>query len=160
MNRPVRVQLRVLLALFFLLLLLAQIMLVPTLGRELADSYPEYAYLLLPYVSVVISGLACVQAAVLAAWCLVGLIPAGPAVSLRAQAWATVMALACGAATVLAVLLAWHMFAVVQQGNPASLFALGSAVMAGTVMTLLSLSLRARLGPPPAPYRAHRGVRL
>lgn len=166
MNRPVRVQLRVLLVLMFLLILLAQAVLFPTMGAEMAASFPEYAHLLVPYVSVVVCGLACVQIAVLAAWCLVGMTVQGRPVTPRALAGATVMAAASGTATLLAVLLAWHLFEVVQQGNPATLFGLGSAVITGTAMTVMSLRVRGRLGASmetgtgtPAPDRG-RGNRV
>ncbi len=145
LTRTVRVQLRVLLILAFVLILVAQTVLVPAVGGDLAVSFPEYAYLLRPYAAVVISGFACVQIAAGAAWLLAGL--TAPGNTRRAGACATVLAAACGAATLLAVLLAWHLFFVVQQGNPATLFALGAAVVTGAVLTVLAVNLRRRLRP-------------
>lgn len=145
LTRTVRVQLRVLLILTFLLILVAQTVLVPAVGGDLAVSFPEYAYLLRPYAAVVISGFACVQIAAGAAWLLVGLTAQGN--TRRAVACASVLAAACGAATLLAVLLAWHLFFVVHEGNPATLFALGAAVVTGAALTVLAVNLRGRLDP-------------
>lgn len=144
LTRAARVQLRVLLILIFVLILVAQTVLVPAVGGDMAASFPEYAYLLRPYAAVVISGFACGQIAAGAAWLLLGLTAEGN--NRRAVACATVLAAACGAAALLAVLLAWHLFFVVQEGNPATLFGLGAAVVTGAILTVLTVNLRGRLG--------------
>ncbi|MFZ3452299.1 DUF2975 domain-containing protein [Arthrobacter sp. 7Tela_A1] len=136
---------RVLLPAVFLVVLLLQTIGVPFIGEELADGFPEYAYLLTPYLAVVSAGFVCVQVGVAAAWSLAGLASRGKLYTAAAVKRAAVMAAANGAATVLALLLAGHLHYVVGEGNPASLFAFGSAILVGLACTMLSISLRGRL---------------
>ncbi|MCC9193715.1 DUF2975 domain-containing protein [Arthrobacter sp. zg-Y916] len=136
---------RVLLPAVFLFVLLLQTMGVPFIGGELADEFPEYAYLLPPYLTVVSAGFVCMQVAVAAAWSLAGLASRGRLYTAAAVTRTAIMAAASGTATVLALLLAGHLHYVVGEGNPASLFAFGSAILAGLACTVLSISLRGRL---------------
>lgn len=160
MTASSRVQLRAMLAVLFVLILLAQFILVPAVGRDLAVSFPEFASLRTPYTAVVVSGLACGQLALVTAWCLLTLAVRGAAPS-RLLAWAAVMTGAAATATLLAVLLAWHLFFAVGQGNPATLAAFGFFICSGTAMTLTAFAVRRRIGGPghPGPRSAPATVR-
>ncbi|MER5884524.1 DUF2975 domain-containing protein [Streptomyces sp. NPDC001941] len=92
-----------------LLGLFGQIVVIPTTAADEVDRFPPYAPLAVPYVTVAILGVACVQVALGALWMLLSLVERGTVFSSRALRWVDLIIGASVAATLLTLGVAGHL---------------------------------------------------
>lgn len=145
MKRSVILALRVLLILVFLLLLLGQIVVVPTFARETGAAYPETAFLAAPYTVIAIAGIACVQVGLFATWVLLSMVERGAIFSEHAFRWVNAIIGAAIALTFLTVFSGVHLLAVVRVGGPGVFLAVSAAGIAGASIVLLMFVMRGLL---------------
>ncbi|PQZ87309.1 hypothetical protein CQ018_17770 [Arthrobacter sp. MYb227] len=145
MNRSVISVLRVLLALVFLLLLLGQVIVIPSLVAESAIAFPEVVFLAAPYTFISISAIACVQLAVLATWVLLSRVEQDSIFSERALGWVNTIIASIVTATILLVFAGLHMLVVVQAGGPGIFLATCAAGIGGAATVLLIIVMRGLL---------------
>lgn len=144
MNRLASRLLRVALVVLLLGSVFAQV-LVPVYASQVATTFPEVAYLVVPYSVAAILFIACGQVALLVVWRLLSMIGGGVIFTRRALRWVDVI-IACGAvATVLSAVVWIHMRAFVPgSGGPMSLY-LAACVVAGLAFVLLMVVMRGLL---------------
>ncbi len=144
MTRLARQLLRVALVVLLLGSVLAQV-LVPVYASQVGTTFPEIAYLVVPYSVAAILFIACGQVALLVVWRLLSMIGGGVIFTRRALRWVDVIT-ACGVvATVLSVGVWTHMRAFVPGGGgPMSLY-LAACVVAGLAFVLLMVVMRGLL---------------
>ena len=94
--------LRILLALAFAALLLAQVLFLPALAGAMAEDSPELAYLRWPTLVVAVLGLGCVQVVIVCTWKLLAMVKADRIFSRDAFAWVDAIVWAITSAWVLA----------------------------------------------------------
>ena len=123
--------------------LLAQV-LVPALASELARTFPEVGYLVVPYSVAGILVIACGQVALLVVWRLLSMITGGVIFTRRALRSVDVIT-ACGAiATVLSAGVMIHLL-VVHGGGPGIILWLTATLAGGVAFVLLMVVMRGLL---------------
>ncbi|MFJ6416415.1 DUF2975 domain-containing protein [Paeniglutamicibacter sp. NPDC091659] len=145
MKRSVILALRVLLVLVFLVLLLGQIVVVPSYTLESATAFPEVAFLAGPYTVIAVAGIACVQIGLFATWVLLSMVERNAIFTEHAFRWVNVIIGAAIALTLLTVFAGVHLLAVVRVGGPGVVLAVSAAGIAGASIVLLMLVMRGLL---------------
>jgi len=135
-----------------LLGLFGQIVVIPTTASDEADRFPPYEPFAVPYATVAILGVACVQVALAAVWMLLGMVERDTVFSRQAFRWVDTVIGATVVATLLAFGVAVHL-AVAEIPTPddgmQTLGALGAAVACvgvGAAFAMLVVVMRGLLG--------------
>lgn len=135
-----------------LLGLFGQIVVIPTTASDEADRFPPYEPFVVPYVTVAILGVACVQVVLAAVWMLLDMVERDAVFSRRAFRWVDTVIGATVVATLLAFGVAVHL-AVAEIPSPDDgmqvLGALGAAlacVGVGAAFAMLVVVMRGLLG--------------
>ena len=119
--------------------------LVPAIASQVGTTFPEVAYLVVPYSVAGILVIACGEVALLAVWRLSSLVDDGVIFSRGALRWVDVIT-ACGAvATVLSAVVLGHMLAFVPGGGGPMVYYLAACVAVGSVFVFLMIVLRGLL---------------
>ena len=142
-TRRVVVPLRILLALAFAALLLAQVAFLPALSGAMAEDSPELAYLRWPTLVVAVLGLGCVQVVIVCTWQLLTLVDDDRIFSAASMAWVDAIVGALAAAWFL--LLGTFVWSVVGVGLPGPPVVLLLVLVAVAVLGLLMVVMRALL---------------
>ena len=142
-TRRVVVPLRILLALAFAALLLAQVAFLPALAGAMAADSPELAYLRWPTLVVAVLGLGCVQVVIVCTWQLLTLVEDDRIFSAASMAWVDAIVGALAAAWFL--LLGTFVWSVVGVGLPGPPVVLLLMLVAVAVLGLLMVVMRALL---------------
>jgi|BarGraNGADG00212_1021973.scaffolds.fasta_scaffold113239_1 hypothetical protein len=144
MNMIVIRLLRVALVVFLLGTVLAQV-LVPVFASEAGTTFPEVAYLVIPYSIAAILFIGCGQVALLVVWRLLSMVNGGAIFTRRAVRWVDVIT-ACGAvATVLSAGVMIHMLGFVPGGGGPRVYLLAGCVAAVLAFVLLMVVMRGLL---------------
>ncbi|CAL9667975.1 DUF2975 domain-containing protein [Streptomyces sp. enrichment culture] len=151
MHRLFIAALRAGIAAAILLGLFGQIVVIPTTAADEADRFPPYEPFALPYATVAILGVACVQVVLAAVWMLLDMVERDAVFSRRAFRWVDTVIGATVVATLLAFGVAVHL-AVAEIPSPDDgmqvLGALGAAVACvgvGAAFAMLVVVLRGLL---------------
>ena len=136
--------LRVALVVLLLGSVLAQL-LVPVYASQVGTTFPEVAYLVVPYSVAAILFIACGQVALLVVWRLLSMIGGGVIFTRRALRWVDVI-IACGVvATALSAVVWIHMLSFVPGGGGPMGVYLVACVVAGLAFVLLMVVMRGLL---------------
>jgi hypothetical protein len=122
---------------------LAQV-LVPLMGSEAGKTFPELAYLVVPYSVAGILVIGCVQVALLVVWRLLSLVNGGVIFTRRALRWVDVITACAALATVLSAGVMSHLLFVVGVGG-SLIYWLAAWLAAGVAFVLLMLVMRGLL---------------
>ncbi|MER7965487.1 DUF2975 domain-containing protein [Streptomyces ardesiacus] len=151
MHRLIIAALRVGTASAILLGLFGQLVVIPSTASDEVDRFPPYEPFAVPYATVAIVGVACVQVVLGAVWMLLGMVERDAVFTRRAFRWVDVVIGATVVATLLALGTAVHL-AVAEIPSPddgmQALGALGAAVTcagAGAAFAMLTVVLRGLL---------------
>ncbi|MGW7351596.1 DUF2975 domain-containing protein [Streptomyces sp. NPDC054784] len=109
MNGAVVSTLRAGVALALLAGLFGQAVVIPTTAADEVDRFPPYGPYELPYVTVAVLGVACVQVALVATWVLLGMVRRDALFTPRAFRWVDMIIGASAAATLLALGVTGHL---------------------------------------------------
>lgn len=90
--------------------LFGQLVVVPATAAAEVDRFPPYAPFAVPYVTVAILGIACVQVALVATWMLLSMVRRGAIFTTRAFRWVDTIIGSALVATALALGVAIHLF--------------------------------------------------
>ncbi len=142
-TRRVVVPLRILLALAFAALLLAQVLFLPALSGAMAEDSPELAYLRWPTLVVAVLGLGCVQVVIVCTWKLLTLVRDDRIFSDASLVWVNAIVGAIGAAELL--LLGAFVWSALTWEHPGLPVALLVVLVAGAALGLLVVVMRALL---------------
>ncbi|CAM5308532.1 hypothetical protein STENM327S_06086 [Streptomyces tendae] len=152
MHRLLIAALRAGIAAAILLGLFGQIVVIPTTASDEADRFPPYEPFAVPYATVAIAGVACVQVVLGAVWMLLDMVERDAVFTPRAFRWVDTVIGATVVATLLALGTAVHL-AVAEIPSPDDgmqvLGALGAAlacVGVGAVFAMLAAVMRGLLG--------------
>ncbi|MFF0648338.1 DUF2975 domain-containing protein [Streptomyces tendae] len=152
MHRLLIAALRAGIAAAVLLGLFGQIVVIPTTASDEVDRFPPYEPFAVPYATVAILGVACVQVVLGAVWMLLDMVERDAVFSRRAFRWVDTVIGATVVATLLAFGVAVHL-AVAEIPSPDDgmqvLGALGAAVAcvgAGAAFVMLVVVMRGLLG--------------
>ena len=143
MTRRVVGPLRILLALAFAVLVVAQLVFLPALLAAMAEDSPELAYLRWPTLTVAVLGLGCVQVVIVCTWKLLTLVEDDRIFSEASLVWVNAIIGAIAAAWVL--LLGTFVWSVVRVGLPGPPAVLLLMLVAVAVLGLLMVVMRALL---------------
>ena len=144
MIKLVRQLLRVALVVLWLGFVLAQVLL-PVVAYEAGTTYPELAYLVVPYSVAGILAIACGQVALIVVWRLLSLVAGGVIFTRRALRWVDVITACAAVATALSAGVLIHMLGFVPGGGgPMSLY-MAACVSAGLAFMLLMVVMRGLL---------------
>ena len=143
MTRRVVGPLRILLALAFAALVVAQLVFLPALAAAMAEDSPELAYLRWPTLTVAVLGLGCVQVVIVCTWKLLTLVEDDRIFSEASLVWVNAIVGAIAAAWVL--LLGTFVWSVVRVGLPGPPAVLLLMLVAVAVLGLLMVVMRALL---------------
>ena len=144
--------LRVALVVLLLGTVLAQVI-VPAYASQVGTTFPEVAYLVVPYSVAGILFIACVQVALLVLWRLLSLIDGGVIFTRRALRWVDVITACAVVATALCAVVMIHMVAFVPGGGGPMIIYLAACVAGGLAFVLLMVVMRGLLESAIA-YRA------
>jgi Protein of unknown function (DUF2975) len=136
--------LRVLLVVLLLGSVLAQV-LVPVYASEVGTTFPEVAYLVVPYSMAAILFIGCGQVVLLVVGRLLSLVDGGAIFTRRALPWVDVITACAAAATVLSAGVLIHMLGFVPGGGGPTSYYLAACVAAGLAFTLAMLVMRGLL---------------
>ncbi|MFC7329577.1 DUF2975 domain-containing protein [Marinactinospora rubrisoli] len=130
--------------------LFGQIVVIPTTAADEVERFPPYAPFAVPYVTVAIIGVACVQVAFFAAWMLLAMLGRDALFSAKAFRWVDVIIGATIVATLLAAGVTVHLaFAEIPSPTDMSAIgALGAAVVTtggGAAFAMLLVLMRGLL---------------
>ncbi|MFI1705962.1 DUF2975 domain-containing protein [Streptomyces griseoruber] len=131
--------------------LFGQIVVVPGTAADEVDRFPPYEPFALPYATVAILGIVCVQVVLVAMWMLLGMIECDAIFTARAFRWVDVIIGAAVAATLLALGVTGHLaFADIPAPDGAmqiigALGAAGLAVGVGAAFAMLVVVMRGLL---------------
>ena len=126
--------------------LLAQV-LVPVIASEAGTTFPEVAYLVVPYSVAAILFIGCGQVALLVVWRLLSLVDDGVIFTRRALRWVDLIT-ACGVvAAVLCAGVMIHMLGFVPGGGGPRIYYLAACVAAVLAFVLLMVVMRGLLEP-------------
>ncbi len=143
MTRRVVVPLRILLALAFAALVLAQAVFLPALSAAMAADSPELAYLRWPTLVVAVLGLGCVQVVIVCTWKLLTLVEDDRIFSAASMVWVDAIVGAIAVAWLLLLgTFVWSLVGVGLVGPPVVLLLM---LVAGAVVGLLVVVMRALL---------------
>ena len=136
--------LRVALVVLLLGTVLAQL-LVPVYASQTGTTFPEVAYLVVPYSVAAILFIGCVQVALLVVWRLLSLVDGGVIFTRRALRWIDVIIACAVVATALSAGVWIHMLAFVPGGGgPMSVY-LVACIVSGLAFVLLMIVMRGLL---------------
>ena len=135
--------LRVALVVLLLGTVLAQV-LVPVYASQVGTTFPEVAYLVVPYSLAGILFIACGQVALLVVWRLLSLVDGGVIFTRRAGRWVDVITACAAVATVLSAGVLIHMLGFVPGGGP-TFYYLAACVAGGLAFMLLMVVMRGLL---------------
>jgi hypothetical protein len=136
--------LRVALVVLLLGTVLAQV-LVPVYASQVGTTFPEVAYLVVPYSLAGILFIACGQVALLVVWRLLSLVNGGVIFTRRALRWVDVIAACAAVATVLSAGVLIHMLGFVPGGGGPMVYYLAACVAGGLAFVLLMVVMRGLL---------------
>ena len=143
MNKLAIRLLRVALVVLLLGFVLAQVLL-PVFAYEAGTTYPELAYLVVPYSVAGILAIACGQVALIVVWRLLSLVAGGVIFTRRALRWVDVIAACAAVATVLSAGPMIHLLFFVGVGGPLILW-LAACLAGGLAFVLLMVVMRGLL---------------
>ena len=143
MNKLAIRLLRVALVVLLLGFVLAQVLL-PVFAYEAGTTYPELAYLVVPYSEAGILAIACGQVALIVVWRLLSLVAGGVIFTRRALRWVDVIAACAAVATVLSAGPMIHLLFFVGVGGPLILW-LAACLAGGLAFVLLMVVMRGLL---------------
>lgn len=144
MNTVATNLLRVLLVVLLLASVPVQVV-VPALATRVGTTFPEVAYLIVPYSAAAILFIACGQVALLATWPLLSLADRGGIVARPALRWLDVIT-ACGAvAAALTTAVLLHMLGFVPGGGGPAIYYLAAVLAAGLAFVLIIVVMRRAL---------------
>ncbi len=136
--------LRVALVVLLLGSVLAQL-LVPLYASQVGTTFPEVAYLVVPYSVAAILFIACGQVALLVVWRLLSMVGGGVIFTRRALRWVDVIIACAAVATVLSAGVLIHMLRFVPGGGGPMGVYLVACVVAGLAFVLLMVVMRGLL---------------
>ena len=117
----------------------------PMLASQVGTTFPEVAYLVVPYSVAAILFIGCGQVALLAVWRLLSMVNGGVIFTRRALRWVDVLT-ACGAvATVLSAGVLIHMLSFVPGGGGPMIYYLAACIAGGLAFVLLMVVMRGLL---------------
>lgn len=105
-----------------------QLVVVPQVAADYAESYPEVAYLAVPYVIAIVVGIGGFEVALLATWQLLSAVATDGTLTSRSKRWANVMAASLVFMAVIFAGVCVHAGSVANVGGPAMLFGLLAAL--------------------------------
>lgn len=135
--------LRVAIAVLLLGSVLVQL-LVPAFGSGLGRTYPEFAYLVVPYAAAGILAIGCVQVALFVVWRLLSMVRGGVIFTRPALRWVNVITSCAAIATILVALPLIHVLFFVGIGGPLVLW-LAASLAGGLSFVLIMIVLRGLL---------------
>ena len=141
MTKFARRLLRVALVVLLLGTVLAQV-LVPVYASQVGTTFPEVAYLVVPYSLAGILFIACGQVALLVVWRLLSLVNGGVIFTRRALRWVDVITACAAAATALSAGVLIHMLGFVPGGGGPMVYYLAACVAGGLAFVLLMVVMR------------------
>jgi len=119
-----------------------QVILLPELVRETAESDPWALRFAIPYAWAAALAVACLEVGLVAVWVLLGKVRRGAIFSTNSFTWVNAIIIAASIATaIIAGVLVWHL-GVEGQGPPGLILMMGSAAVGGTAFVLLMLVMR------------------
>jgi hypothetical protein len=136
--------LRVALVILLLGTVLAQV-LVPVYASQVGTTFPEVAYLVVPYSVAAILFIGCGQVALLVVWRLLSLVDGGVIFTGRAVRWVDVITACAVVATVLSAGVLIHMLGFVPGGGGPMIYYLAACVASGLAFVLLMVVMRGLL---------------
>jgi hypothetical protein len=136
--------LRVALVVLLLGTVLAQV-LVPVYASQVGTTFPEVAYLVVPYSVAAILFIGCGQVALLVVWRLLSLVDGGVIFTRRAVRWVDVITACAAVATVLSAGVLIHMLGFVPGGGGPMVYYLAACVAGGLAFVLLIVVMRGLL---------------
>ena len=136
--------LRVALVVILLGTVLAQVIM-PVLASEEGKTFPEVAYLVVPYSVAAILFIGCGQVALLAVWRLLSLVDRGVIFTRRALRWVDVITACAAVATVLSVGVLIHMLSFVPGGGGPTIYFLAACIAGGLAFVALMVVMRGLL---------------
>jgi hypothetical protein len=136
--------LRVALVVLLLGTVLAQV-LVPVVASQVAKTFPEVEYLVVPYSVAGIIFIACGQVALLVVWRLLSMVDGGVIFTRRALRWVDVIIACAVVATVLCVGVLIHMLGFVPGGGGPMVYYLAACLAGGLAFVLLMVVMRGLL---------------
>ena len=142
-TRRVVVPLRILLALAFAALLVAQVGFLPALSGAMAQDSPELAYLRWPLTAVTVFWVVCIQVVIVSTWKLLTLVKHDRIFSDAASVWVDAIVWAIAAAWV--VLVGLSIYVVLQASDPGVPLLLFLMVVGVAALGLLMVVMRALL---------------
>jgi hypothetical protein len=136
--------LRVALIVLLLGTVFAQV-LVPVFASEVGTTFPEVAYLVVPYSVAAILFIGCGQVALLVVWRLLSLVDHGVIFTRRALRWVDVLTACAAVATVLSAGVWIHMLGFVPGGGGPMIYYLAACLAGGLASVLLMVVMRGLL---------------
>lgn len=136
--------LRVVLVVLLLGSVLAQV-LVPVYASQVGTTFPEVAYLVVPYSVAAILFIACGQVALLVVWRLLSLVDGGIIFTRRAVRWVDVIIVCAAVATVLTAVVLTHMLGFVPGGGGPMIYYLAACIAGGLAFVFLMVVMRGLL---------------
>ena len=141
MTKQEALPLRFVLVTLGLLALLSQTVLLPRLAGEYAAAYPQAAHLAVPYAIAAIVAVACLEAALLAAWRILSIVVAEGGLTLGAAEPANVIAASLGLSGITVAGICAHAGSVASVGGPLML----TGLLAGLGLVPAAVALRNRV---------------
>jgi hypothetical protein len=142
MNRHAIRALRALILFFGLMAVFGQTVIVPISAVSMSRTFPEFAFIAVPFTIIAIATLACIQVALVAVWALLAMVQRGSIFTGRAFRWVDVIIGASLAATALILAAA---IGTLQTGPPGLMLALSGVALVGGAIALLLLVMRGLL---------------
>ena len=136
--------LRVALVAILLGTVLAQVIM-PVLASEEGKTFPEVAYLVVPYSVAAILFIGCGQVALLAVWQLLSMVKGEVIFTRRALRWVDVITACAAVATVLSVGVLIHMLSFVPGGGGPTIYFLAACIAGGLAFVLFMVVMRGLL---------------
>ena len=136
--------LRVVLVVLLLGTVLVQVLL-PVFASEEGKTFPEVAYLVVPYSVAAILFIGCGQVALLVVWRLLSMVNGGVIFTRRALRWVDVITACAAVATALTAGVLIHMLDFVPGGGGPMVYYLGACVAGGLAFVLLMVVMRSLL---------------
>ena len=117
----------------------------PMLASEEGGTFPEVAYLVVPYSMAAILFIGCGQVALVAVWRLLSLVNGGVIFTRGALRWVDVITACAGVATALSACVLIHMLGFVPGGGGPTVYFLAACVAGGLAFVLLMVVMRGLL---------------
>ena len=119
--------------------------LLPVLASQVGTTFPEVAYLVVPYSVAAIIFIACGQVALLVVWRLLSMVDGGVIFTRRAVRWVDAITACAAVATVLSAGVMIHMLGFVPGGGGPMFYYLAACVAGGLAFVLLMVVMRGLL---------------